>query len=215
MTPKREIDLEAQRLIDGLIAMEALPWPASLDAYADALLALAIRCEAKPGKGELLRWLRRACGGLLATRSEAWRECLQDGLHEAVVRGAGLLLRCRAALNPTRAPNLRSIFGATILWRARFFHTSRYGRHGLRLADWSVHSDRARYMAGPSQPAEDAAAREIWARLDSGSRDDRALMMVGLGFTIAEVARHSGLSRQKIYRLRAAFVERCGHEGPG
>ncbi len=215
MRPKREIDLEARRLIGRVCDLERQGWPEARDAYAEALLALAIRCEAKPGKAEILRWLLRVSGGLFNIRDARWRECAQDALHEVVALSAGQLLRCRSGLEAAPAPNLRSMFGAIIWWRAKGFFESRYRRHVRHLAPWAMHAGRVAHTAGPSRPVEEAIGREVWALLDPGSPGDAALMLVGVGFSIAEAARRTGLSRQVIYRCRADFAKRCGHARPG
>lgn len=215
MKPKREIDLEARRLIDRVCDLERQSWPEARDAYAEALIALAIRCEAKAGKAEILRWLLRVSGGLLNIRDVRWRECAQDALHEVVALSAGQLLRCRSGLEAAPAPNLRSMFGAIIWWRAKGFFESRYRRHVRHLAPWAMHADRVASMAGPSRPVEEAFGREVWRLLDPDSPSDAALMMVGVGFSIAEAARQTGISRQAIYRCRADFAERCSRERSG
>lgn len=213
MSPKREVDPEARRLIARVVELETCPWPEAIADYSEALMALAIRCEAKPGKAELMRWFERHGGGALMAYGEAWRESLRDAFHEVIARSAGVLQQFRAGLTPERAPNLRSMLVACVTWRANDLHTSFYRRHTPYRDRRSVDSDRVLSIAGLHNPAIEAASREIWARLDPERPEHRALMLVGMGFSVAEAARRTGCSRQQIYRSRAHFAESCGREG--
>lgn len=208
MTARREVDPEARRLLARAAEVERGPWPAGLAEYAATLTALSIRCEAKAGMAELLRWIGRV------TVHPSWAECHDDALHDVVVRAAGQLGRFRARLDPARRPNLRSMLARAVAWQARTLHTSHHGRHAAHR-DHSIHFDRLGRIAGPHDPEFEAAAREIWGLLDAAVPVDRALMLVGLGCSVAEAARTTGASRTRIYARRAAFAGICRSEGSG
>ena len=78
----RQHDPDARRLLAELEALEAAPWPATLDDYAAALLALGQRCERAPGMAEFHRWSTTRLQGLLNGRSPAWREWRADALAD-------------------------------------------------------------------------------------------------------------------------------------
>jgi len=214
MSPKREVDAEACRLLARLVELEARPWPAGRGQYSATLIALSIRCESKAGKAELMRWFERTCGGALVVADERRRECLRDGLHELVARSAGVLLRFRAGLTATRSPNLGSMLVAWVFWRANDLFASLYGRHAARASSWPQGLIEGVGGTASGNPEGMAAGRELWALLDPERPTHRALMMVGLGHSIAEAARRTGCSRQQIYRAREILAVWCSREEP-
>ncbi len=196
----RPTDPVAERMLMVVLRLESAPWPGAMRAYGAALLALAIRCERAPAKGEIYRWFVRAAGGALSHRDAARRECLHDAFHDTVTCISGRLLRFRAGLDPSRRPNLRSMLVAWIGWRAKELYRSRRWRHDHRRVPYRV-DDR------PASSRPDLAVEldEVLALLGGADPRRRALRLVAMGCTIAEAARLTGVSRQAIYRIREAL----------
>lgn len=201
-TARQSTDLVAERLLLTVLRLESAPWPAALRAYGAALLALAIRCERPSAKAEVYRWFLREAGGALRDRHESRRECLRDAFHDTIARMPGILMRCRAALDPARRPNLRSMLVAAIRWRANGLHRSVHGRHDTRRAPY-IGDDR-RAAGTPDLVVE---MREVLALVSGADPRYRALLLVGAGHTVAEAARLTGVSRQTIYRMRDLLRE--------
>lgn len=196
--PAREADPEARRLIAHLLHLETHPWPATLPAYADALLTLATRCDARPAKAEALRWLHRDLARALHHRAPALRAARADALHDLVATFPTHLLRLRAALHPHTAPNIRSMLAIAIAWNANDLHKSRVARHHRRETPLTERP-AATHLADPYTAT---LARQLAAHLAAADAPARALLHVARGESIASAARLTGASRQQIYRAR-------------
>lgn len=142
----------------------------------------------------------REAGGALVVRDPQRRENLRDAFHEAVATIPDLLLRLRAGLDPGRRPNLRSMLVKWIAWAANENYRREH-RHAKRRFPYRV-DDRLT----PERPDHVVLLREVLALLDGADPTRRALRLVGLGVPIAEAARRTGVSRQKIYRVRALLI---------
>lgn len=198
----RQHDPCAQRMLDALLRLERSPWPAAMQAYGSTLVALSVWCERhREAKGEVYHWAMREIGGVLAVRGDARRACLTDALHEAVARVPGLLLRFRAGLTARKTPNLRSMLAAWVRWRGKDLLRSTWGRHADRGAAyvWDGQVD-------PGRSDTSTLAHEVLALLDRDNPAHQALMLVGLGESMAEAARRTGASRQQVYRARDALL---------
>lgn len=208
-SPLRPTDLVAEELLHVVLRLERAPWPESQGTYAAGLLALAIRCDFAPAKAEVYRWFTREAGGSLVAHGESHRANLRDAFHEAVAIIPELLLRYRAGLDPGRRPNLRSMLVKWIHWRAGDLYEAeqRYaGRRSTRPID---------ERAAPATAEAAVELREVLALLDGAAPHLRALRLVGLGHSIAEAARLTGVSRQHIYRMRdALWWAHRGFEAP-
>ena len=198
----RGTDPIAERLLAVALRLESAPWPAAMKAYGASLLALATRCERPAAKAEVYRWFTRAASGALRDRHDHRRECLRDAFHDTVARIPGILMRFRAALDPARPPNLRSMLVAAIRWRAKGLYRSLHGRHDARRGH--IDADGRRVAGGPDIALE---MREVLALLRGADPRYRALLLVGAGHTVAEAARLTGVSRQTIYRVRDELRE--------
>ncbi|MEZ4437273.1 MAG: hypothetical protein R3F65_33175 [bacterium] len=199
----RQHDPEARRLLAELEDLESAPWPATLDAYAAALLALGQRCEQAPGMAEFHRWSTARLPGLLNGRSPEWREWRADALADVTATIAGTLWAFRAGLDARRRPNLLSMVRAAVIWRANDIAESLYLRHQRRRGP-PAEAERA---ASPADAFTVAFAREVCNQLASGPAPDRALLLIGQGDSIAEAARRTGASRQQVYRAREKLME--------
>ena len=198
----RQHDPEARRLLAELEDLESAPWPATLDTYAAALLALGQRCEQAPGMAEFHRWSAARLSGLLNGRSPEWREWRADALADVTATIAGTLWAFRAGLDARRRPNLLSMVRAAVIWRANDIAESLNHRHQRRRGVAEVE-----HATAPADAFTVAFAREVCARLAAGAAPDRALLMIGEGDSIAEAARRTGASRQQVYRARERLVE--------
>ncbi len=196
----RPTDPDAERLLMAALRLEGAPWPRALQAYGAQLLALATRCEGPAAKAEVYRWFMREAGGALVVRDPQRRQNLRDAFHEAIATMPDLLLRFRAGLDPGRRPNLRSMLVKWIEWAANE-HYRREQRHAKRRFPY-----RADDRLTPERPDHVVLLREVLALLDGADPTRRALRLVGLGVPIAEAARRTGVSRQKIYRVRALLI---------
>lgn len=200
MAMRREVDPEARRLIAHLADLERRPWPAARALYADALVALSIRCETRGGKREVYDWFMaeglRAVQGLSPVR----RAHLQDAVHEMVATAPGLLLRFRAGLDDRRQPHLKSMLVRWVSWKAKDFCASTYTRHARREVPWPPGGFE---RVSETDPFTACRVREvIRALVEDGSPVAWALVLVAQGASIAEAARRTGVSRQRIYRRR-------------
>ncbi|MEZ4436244.1 MAG: helix-turn-helix domain-containing protein [bacterium] len=198
----RQRDPEARRLLAELEHLESAPWPATLDAYAAALLALGQRCERTHGMAEFHRWATARLAGLLNGRSAAWREWRADALADVTATIAGTLWAFRAGLHVSRRPNLLSMVRAAVIWRANDIAESLHHRHQRRRGVAEVE-----HASAPADAFTTTFAREVCARLAAGAASDRALLLIGQGESIAEAARRTGASRQQVYRAREKLVE--------
>lgn len=207
-------DVEAVALIDEIERLEAGAWPAGMEAYRAALLALAVRCEVRPGAvAEVYRWAQRQVGGFLRAADPRLAECRADALVDAALGAMGLLLRWRAGVHASRRPNLGSMLRYRVRARGSDLFRSRHGRHhGARRRRVSAAALDG-VGAVTADPARVAFAAEVVALLDGEEPARRALLLVGAGVPIAEAARRTGASRQQVYRCRevlAGEVERRG-----
>lgn len=199
----REVDPEAVRLLAHLLGVESSPWPVARTAYAEALLALAIRCEAAPAQAEIFRWAHAEFAALTQHRDPQTVEARHDAMTDLVTGFSGLLLRWRAGLDDAIRPNIRSMIRAYIIWRANQHLESRHRRHARReMAPSPTHARPARRARAHVLAEADALCRQL-AEADHPAA--RALLLVGLGHSIAEAARRTGASRQQIYRYRDAL----------
>lgn len=206
MSARREVDPEARRLLAELDRIEAGPWPAGLPDYAEALLALAVRCEAKVGKAEVYRWMLRELAGVIHARDGRWADARLDAVAVMATTSDGLLLRWRSTLDAARRPNLRSMAGALLGWRGNEIWTSRSARHAQRELPWQA--DLV-VPIGARQETRVVAA-EVCDVLEAGGPPERALLRLALGDSIAEAARRTGASRQQVYRARRRLFEHLG-----
>lgn len=199
----RESDPEARRLLAEIERLEAEPWPEAFDAYAAALLALGQRCEQPAGMAEVYRWAARGLQPLLHSGSRARRSWRVDALADVTARLAGFLWRCRAGLDPCQPPNLLSVLGAAVKWRANDIAESTHGRHARRQGEAS------RPMGAAGSAFSVVYAHEVCALIGVSDAPARALLLIGRGASIAEAARRTGASRQQIYRARERLRADC------
>lgn len=199
----------ARRLLDNVLALERRPWPETRSAYADALLALGTQCERTEARAELHRWAMTTLGELLQHPNETMRECRVDAMADMVATLPGILFRFRSGLTDHRRPNATSMLRAWLIWRSGDIFESTHARHRRR---WS--SPDGRHRVASDNPEMSTLAREVIDRLDRDKPTHQALMLVGLGESVAEAARRMGVSRQSTYRawddLRAAVDGRSG-----
>lgn len=193
---QREADPAARALIAELLRLEDRPWPGAMAAYAEALLALATRCEFKAGQSELYRWASRALHAVLHEGDDDLRECRIDGLADVVMSSMGRLLMFRSTLVESTPPNLQSMLAQAVRWRAKDLIESRHRRHARRRGEGEA------WQPAPASPFTRLLAREVHALLADAGAAGRALVMIGEGESIAEAARRTGASRQQVYRAR-------------
>ena len=203
MASRREVDPEARRLLAELDHIEAGPWPAGLEAYAETLLGLAVRCEEKAGKAEMYRWLLRERVRVIYASDGKQAAARLDAAAVIAPTSAGLLLQWRAALDPRQRPNLRSMTGALIAWRGKDAWTSNRERHWKREVQWTSAFDG---RVCPRQETR-VIADEVCRFLAAGGPPEEALLRLALGESIAEAARRTGASRQQVYRARRRLFE--------
>lgn len=200
--PVRQRDPLALRMLIDVLALERRPWPETRPAYAAALLALGTRLDRVEARAEWYRWAVVEFGGLLMHRRALVRECRADALADITAEIAGTVLRFRSGLDDARRPNLRSMIRASIIWRAGDTIESHHERHARRAVP-ELRDDDRRAVGDPETAA---LAREAIDGLDRDNPAHRALMMVGIGFSVAEAARATGASRQQIYRAREGLT---------
>ncbi|MCA9608524.1 MAG: helix-turn-helix domain-containing protein [Myxococcales bacterium] len=201
----RQHDPEARRLLVELERLESSPWPATLDAYAAALLALGQRCEQPQGMAEFHRWSTARLAGLLNGRAPAWREWRSDALADVTATIAGTLWAFRAGLDARRRPNLLSMVRAAVIWRANDIAESLHHRHQRRRGRPAALEE----TASSADAFTVAFAREVCAQLAAGPAPEHALLLIGQGESIAEAARRTGASRQQVYRARERLAARA------
>lgn len=194
---RREADPEARRLIAEVLRLEGEPWPDALDAYRDAVFALALRCEFNPGKAEFYRWGRRVLQPFLSADGRR-AEHRADALADIAANAFTWLLKGRARIDQRRRPNIRSMLRRGMRWRAKDLAVAVERRHWRKRAVVDL----------PQVPAADsplisALAREAVSAL---AADDspvaRAMLLIARGESVAGAARQTGASRQQIYRFR-------------
>lgn len=184
--------------------------------YCAALVALAtgLRAQDEGTRLAFWHWLNRGLAALLCCRDETIRVMRIDAITDMVVEGewtGGQLEAAAGRIRRSRKrPNLLSFLKMRLIHNARDAHRSRRQRYDDRevLVD---HVDGPDYA-----PARLAHARVLIEQIDPYVRDldqQWSLMLVGMGETIAEAARRTGLSRQQIYRLRERL--RAAVDGPG
>lgn len=193
----REVDDVARRLLAKLNRLEQEPWPAVMLPYGDALIALARRCERRPGKAELYRWAQRELHALVGGGDTLFYQAQRDALADVIALASERLLQIRSTLRTDRPPNLVSMIRAAVRWRGRDILESLHQRHDRRRA--SVPPD---LRTAISSPHTRLLLREVCDLLDHTAPPDRALLLIGQGETIAGAARRFGASRQQIYRAR-------------
>ncbi len=194
----RRQDAVTARMIAALMRLERAPWPAARPAYAAMLTALAIRCEAQPAAvAEMYRWLRAGLASALAAGSGDVRKARREALSVVAAEIAGLLHACRASLDRARRPNLMSMLGFQVRRRARDLLVVERRYHARFGGSW----DWAPPVVGARAERMTLVA-EVVRMLDTGEPDDRALLLVAQGHSIAAAARRTGASRQAIYRRR-------------
>ena len=197
---RREADPEARRLIAEVLRLEGEPWPDALDAYRDAVFALALRCEFNPGKAEFYRWGRRVLQPFLSVDGRR-AEHRADALADIAANAFTWLLKGRARIDHRRRPNIRSMLRRGMRWRAK----------DLAMAVERCHWRKRSVVDLPQVPRHGFAADQV-PGAGNGLRAGRgcftggaAMLLIGRGESIAGAARQTGASRQQIYRFRTAL----------